>query len=108
MSDARNRNPGPWTFHVHRHGLRHVIVDADGCHMVANVPIGSGPLLAAAPELLASLERITECAEPGSEAHEIALEAIERFREREAMIVTDWVSGSKPPRSALRVVGTAT
>jgi hypothetical protein len=110
MSDPRNRNPGPWSFHVHRYGLGHVIVDADGRYITSNVPIGSGPLLAAGPELLAALEHVAEVTTPGTEAHELATRVIESFREGEAMVLVDWRPEPIPParRRQLRIAGVAT
>jgi hypothetical protein len=88
--DPTSRYPGPWSFHVRLYGLGHVVVDADRRYIVSNVPIGCGPLLAAGPELLNALERIAALTAPGTEAHEAATEAIESFREREAMVLVDW------------------
>jgi len=58
----KRRNPGPWRFYVRRYGLVHVIADANGEPMASSVPAGSGPLLAAGPELLAALQRVAELA----------------------------------------------
>jgi hypothetical protein len=43
--------------------------------------------------------------EPGTPAHELAVGAIESFREREGMILADWRPYQLAPR--LRVVGIA-
>ena len=108
--DPTSRHPGPWSFHVHLYGLRHVVVDSDRRYMVSNVPVGCGPLLAAGPELLAALDRIAATTPPGTEAHEIATSAIESFREREAMVLVDWRPGSIAPARLreLRIAGVAT
>src|SRR4051812_3533276 len=95
----------PWRFHAHRHGLRHVITDGEGRHLASNVPAPCGPLMAAAPELLIALERVVDVAPSGSPAHEVAITAVERFREQEGMALADWRYQSSPPR--LRIVGTA-
>jgi len=75
--------------------------------MVSSAPIGSGPLLAAGPELLAALERVAEMTQPGTEAHEVATGAIEQFREREGMIIADLQPAEVTPARRLRVVGVA-
>lgn len=78
--------------------------------MVSGVPIGSGPLLAAGPELIEALERLAGVTTPGTEAHEIATGAIEAFREREAMVLADWRPQPIPTarRPQLRIAGVAT
>lgn len=86
------------------------MVDADGRHITSSVPIGSGPLLSAGPELLAALEGVAVLTTPGTKAHELATDAIEAFREREAMVLADWrpepLPAAQPAR--LRIVGVAT
>ena len=84
------RNPGPWRFYVRRYGLVHVIVDANGSPIASSVPIGSGPLLAAGPELLTALQRVAELVPEGLPAHNVAVDALERFAEREGMTLADW------------------
>ena len=92
--------PGPWRF-----GFRNVIADRDGRYIVSNVPVNCGPLLAAGPTLVAVLERISTLTEPGTPAHETAVNAVESFHEREAITLADW----NPPAAVrgLRIVGTA-
>ena len=101
------RNPGPWQFHVRRYGLVHVVVDANGSPMASSVPIGSGPLLAAGPELLTALQRVAELAPAGSPAHTVAVDALEQFAEREGMTLADW-QPLTAPRPRLRIAGVAT
>ncbi len=62
LDRMKHRPPGPWRFYARRYNSEHVIVDADGRMMAVNVPAGSGPLLAAGPELLTVLERVAELA----------------------------------------------
>ena len=101
--------PGPWRFHTRQYNSQNVIVDADGRMMACNVPIGAGPLLAAGPELLAALQRVAEVATVGSSAHNVAVDALERFAEREGMTLADWQPALAPrPRPRLRIVGIAT
>lgn len=82
--------------------------DAADSFIVGHVPIGSGPLLAAGPELLQALERIAE-AETLAAAREIATSSVEAFREREAFILADWrpQEGAPPGRTVkrLRIAG---
>jgi len=49
-----SQRPGPWRFHANLWGFRNVIADRDGRYIVANVPANCGPLLAAAPTLIAA------------------------------------------------------
>lgn len=65
----------------------------------------SGPLMAAAPLLLRALDRFAALTRSDSPVHELAVEAIEKFREREGILFADW----RPDRSApqLRTVGEA-
>ena len=65
-----DRHPGPWAFHAYRWGFPNVIVDGAGGYIVSSVPVSCGALLAAGPSLLATLERITAAAAPGSTVHE--------------------------------------
>ncbi|MEJ7669037.1 MAG: hypothetical protein WKH97_09955 [Casimicrobiaceae bacterium] len=105
----KSRNPGPWRFYVRRYGLVYVIADANGAPMALSVPIGSGPLLAAGPELLAALQRVVELAPVGSPAHDVAVNALEHFAEREGMTLADWQPATAPPaRPRLRIAGVAT
>ncbi len=107
----KRRNPGPWRFYVRRYGLVHVIADANGAPMATSVPIGSGPLLAAGPELLTALQRIAELAPVGSPVHDVAINAMEQFAEREGMTLADWQPAtmhSEPLRPRLRIAGVAT
>ena len=101
------RNPGPWRFYVRRYGLAHVIADANGSPMASSVPIGSGPLLAAGPELLTALARIAALVPAGSPAHNVAVDALEQFAEREGMMLADWHPVTAP-RPRLRIAGVAT
>ena len=100
-----SQRPGPWRFHANLWGLRNVIADRDGRYIVANVPANCGPLLAAAPILIAALERVATLTDPGSPAHETAVGAVESFREREAMVLVDWNPLAPSPK--LRIVGVA-
>jgi len=105
----KRRNPGPWRFYVRRYGLVHVIADANGSPMASSVPIGAGPLLAAGPELLTALQRVTELVPIGSPAHTVAVDALEQFFDREGMTLADWLPFTAPPaQPRLRVVGVAT
>ena len=101
-----SRWPGPWRFYPHRWGFRNVIADRDERYIVSSVPAECGPLLAAGPSLLLALDKITAQTEPGSAAHETAVNAVESFREREAMMLVDW--NPQPPAPRLRIVGVAT
>lgn len=76
--------------------------------MACNVPIGAGPLLAAGPDLLAALEKVVDLATLGSPAHTIAVDALEQFTEREAMMLGDWRPGTSPRPRTLRIAGVAT
>ena len=105
----KRRNLGPWRFYVRRYGLVHVIADANGEPMASSVPIGSGPLLAAGPELLTALQRVAELAPAGSPAHTVAVDALERFAEREGLTLADWQPVTAPAvRPQLRIAGVAT
>jgi len=42
------------------------------------------------PELLAAVESVAAVSTPGTAAHEVPTGAIEAFREREAIMWTDW------------------
>jgi len=74
------RRPHPWSFHVKKYGLRNVILDANQEPVATNVPPGSGPLVATAPELLVALETVANLAPVGSPAWHTATEAIEAER----------------------------
>ena len=103
------RNPGPWRFYVRRYGVVHVIADANGSPIASSVPIGSGPLLAAGPELLTALQRVAELVPVGSPAHNVAVNALERFAEQEGITLADWQPAlALQPRPQLRIVGVAT
>ena len=78
----RQNNP-PWRFERYIYGLRNVVLTSLGTVLATHVPTRSGALLAAAPSLLAVLERIANLAEH-TEARRIAIPALNRFREREA------------------------
>ena len=106
IPDPDLRYPGPWQFHRHRYGFANVVTDRDGRYIVSSVPAECGPLLAAGPQLLETLDRIAAATEPGTPAHELAVGAVESFREREGMILADWRPYQPAPR--LRVVGVAT
>src|SRR5438045_2030951 len=90
------RASAPWRFHRLRFGLRHAVFDADDGFIVGHAPIGCGPLLAAAPELLQALERVAQ-SETLAAARETATAAIETFVEREAMILADWKPDEEAP-----------
>lgn len=101
-----DRHPGPWSFHRYRWGFPNVIVDGAGGYIVSSVPASCGPLLAAGPSLLITLQRIAAAAPAGTEAHELAMGAVEAFREREGITLADWRAHGLPPR--LRIAGVAT
>src|SRR6476619_4203922 len=101
-----SQRPGPSRFHANLWGFRNVVADRDGRYIVSNVPANCGPLLAAGPALVAALERVATQTEPGSPAHETAVNAMESFREREAMTLVDW--NPLAPAPQLRIVGVAT
>jgi hypothetical protein len=105
IPDPDLRYPGPWQFHRHRYGFAHVVTDRDGRYIVSSVPAECGPLLAAGPQLLETLDRIAAATEPGTVPHELAVGAVESFREGEGIILADW----RPyqPASPLRIVGVA-
>ena len=66
----------------------------------------AGRLLAAGPQLLMALERVANVDRTWARrAHGIALNAVESFREREAMVLVDWNPSTPAPR--LRIVGVA-
>jgi len=71
------RRPSPWSFHATKYGLRNVVVDADQEPIASGVPPGSGPLVAAAPDLLEALETVAQEAPVGTAAWHTATEAIE-------------------------------
>ena len=102
------RNNVPWRFFTRRYGLTHVVIDADGLAIAFNVPAGCGPLLAAGPDFLAALRRVADLTPSGSAAHEVAVDAIERFGEAEGIALADWRPAAAPRRPALRIVGVAT
>lgn len=52
------RRPSPWSFHAAKYGLHNVVVDANQEPVAFNVPVGSGALVAAAPDLLKALETV--------------------------------------------------
>jgi hypothetical protein len=71
--------PGPWSFHDHIYGLSNVVLDAECRHIASNVPRDCGPLLAAGPELLERMWRISRVAPIGSAAHVIARRTLRDF-----------------------------
>src|SRR5579862_921259 len=95
------RYPGPWQFQSHRYGFANVITDRDGRYIVSSVSAECGSLLAAGPQLLETLDRIAAATELGSPAHELAVGAVESFREREGMILADWQPYQLAPRLRL-------
>lgn len=97
---------GPWRFYAHRYGFRNVVTDRDGRYLVSGVPVVCGPLLAAGPQLLDTLERITASSEPGTPVHELAVGTVESFREREGVVLADWRAYQPSPQ--LRIVGVVT
>jgi len=97
--------PAPWHFYTMRWGFRDVVTDRDGCSIVSNVAAACGPLLAAGPQLLHVLEQIAAIAVKGSAIQELALNAVESFREREGFTSVDWRPFKPAPR--LRIVGNA-
>lgn len=99
-------HPGPWSFHRYRWGFPNVVVDGAGGYIVSSVPASCGPLLAAGPFLLATLERIADATEPSTPAHEMATGTLKAFREREGITLADWRANASPPR--LRIAGVAT
>ena len=105
-TDPAHRWPGRWRFYPHRWGFRNVIADRDERYIVSSVPAECGPLLAAGPSLLIALDKVAAQTEPGSPAHETAVNAIELFREREGMVLVDW--NPQTPAPKLRIVGVAT
>ncbi len=74
------RRPSPWSFHAARYGLRNVVVDANQEPIASNIPLGSGPLVAAAPDLLEALETVAKEAPVGTPAWHTATETIEAER----------------------------
>jgi len=85
------RRPSPWSFHAAKYGLRNVVVDANQESIASGVPPGSGPLVAAAPDLLEALETVAQEAPVGTAAWHTATEAIEaeRVREQKTIEVSD-------------------
>jgi len=97
---------GPWAFHLKRSGFDNCLSDHQGRLIVNNVPLDCGPLLAAGPSLLIALERIVRMTQPGSIVHEVALQAVENHRERDAMTLQEERIIPRPaPR--LRIAGIA-
>ena len=52
------QNSPPWRIEPYIYGLRNVVMTASGSVLACNVPAMAGPLLAAAPSLLAVVEKI--------------------------------------------------
>ncbi len=52
------RYPGPWQFHRRRYGFANVVTDRGSRYIVSSVPAECGPLLAAAPQLRETQERM--------------------------------------------------
>ncbi len=74
------RRPSPWSFHAAKYGLHNVVVDANQEPVAFNVPVGSGALVAAAPDLLKALETVAREAPVGTSPWHTATEAIEAER----------------------------
>ena len=66
----------PWTFKASNSGTQNVVVDAEGRNIASYVPVRCGPLLAAGPTLLQRMNDIARVTEPGTEAHDIAADAL--------------------------------
>ena len=77
------QNDPPWRFEHYIYGLRNIVLTSLGTVLATHVPTRSGALLAAAPSLLAVVEKIANLPED-TEATRIAIRALTRFREREA------------------------
>jgi len=74
---------GPWVFELYRLGLAHSIWDRECRLVTSHVTVAIGLLIAAAPTMRGALAHIVAVTPAGSEAHEIALRAIEHLIERE-------------------------
>jgi hypothetical protein len=57
----------PWRFHSLIYGQHHAILDADQKILACNVPGEDGPLMAAAPTMLAVLRRVETVLPEGKE-----------------------------------------
>ena len=82
------QNDPPWRFERYIYGLRNVVLTSLGTVLATHVPTRSGALLAAAPSLLAVVEKISNLPED-TEARRIAIRALTRFRAREAEALQD-------------------
>ncbi len=78
----------PWRFEPFIYGLRNVVLTASGSVLACNVPTTAGPLLAAAPSLLAVVERIAELS-TDQDSRKIAAAALERYHARQARVRDD-------------------
>ncbi len=59
--------------------------------------------------LLAALQSVAELAPVGSPAHNVAVDTLEQFTEREGITLADWQPDTAPrSRPTLRIVGFAT
>ena len=96
----------PWRFYATFAGVSNCVTDREGRLIVSQVPVSCGPMLAAGPTLLIALERIARMTKPGSMVHEVALQAVECHRERDAIILQE---EKILPRAArqLRIAGIA-
>ncbi|MBK7236362.1 MAG: hypothetical protein IPI02_12320 [Sterolibacteriaceae bacterium] len=68
----------PWRFFKHAYGLSNVVLDADKRLLAAQVPIHAGPLMAAAPTMLAVLKKVAARLPEGDELGDLARRAIAR------------------------------
>lgn len=74
-------SPAPWRFHATRYGVSHAVVDADGRILFAHVPVHDGPLVAAAPTMLAVLRRVAARLPEGDELGDLARRAINKVED---------------------------
>lgn len=68
----------PWRFHVGIYALNHVVLDADGRVVCSHVRASDGRLMAAAPTMLAVLQRIAEIEGEDTRIGRLARRAIAR------------------------------
>jgi len=83
------RRPSPWSFHAAKYGLRNVVLDANQEPVASDVPLGSGALVAAAPDLVKALETVANEAPVGTSAWHTATQAIEAERVLEQKSLED-------------------